>query len=71
MLLCVMYYDRSAGLWGLNGRRGRVLPPSIQLCIGGMLPVENGEIQNRGQQEGKITDAAVRIRCALLCVKCV
>lgn len=43
------------------------VPQSIQLCIGGMLPVKSGDTQNRGQQEGKNTDAAVRMRCVLLC----
>lgn len=48
------------------------MPPSIQLCTGGTLPVERGETQNRGQREGgKSADAAARMRCALLCVKCV
>lgn len=47
------------------------MPPSIQLCLGGTLPVERREAQNRGQREGKSTDAAARTRRAPLCVKCV
>lgn len=56
---------------GVKWARGKRVPPSIQLCIGGTLPVERRESQNRGQREGKSTDAAARMRCALLCVKCV
>lgn len=48
-----------------------IQPILIQLCIDGTLPVERRDTQNRGQREGKSTDAAARMRCALLCVKCV
>lgn len=55
---------------GVKWAQGKRVPPSIQLCIGGTLPVERRETQNRGQREGKSTDAAASVRCAP-CVRCV
>lgn len=50
------------------------MPPSIQLCIRGMLPVEKRETLNKGQREGKSTDAAAAAGdevCAAACEMCV
>lgn len=58
---------------GVKWTRGKRMPPSIQLCIRGMLPVERRGALNKGQREGKSTDAAAAagMRCVLLSVKCV
>jgi len=67
--LCVSYYDRSTGLWGLNGRKGRGYHhPSNSAKVAHRL--FSGETQNRGQHEGRSTDAAARMRLELgVCVK--